>query len=607
MPPLPRQTPPNQSSAAADPSDVTTHLTSREARRYTLTPRNTRALIVVFAALLTLRTVAALSPILDLSFVADDWFLIEAARNDGPLVPAGGDSAQFYRPVTQLVFAAFDAAGALTPGDLHAFSLAVHVTCTLLLALLTRHLAGLTTALFAAAFFSTFPGPVEAVAWVAALSDLLAAAFTLVTLLALERYLARPCHTRAALVFAFTFLAVASKESALALPLAIAARLSLLAPIRAWRTLHRTPLFTTPIIASTLAVALFAALRFIMLGHIGGYHGMFAVSSGGALVRYLTAPARTLLSPADPGFAAALPVAIALTAIVVTALLGRAIIVSWRARDADRPNATSATASAMSPAVALTFAYLSLGAAIPFGVVGTASPEGGRYLYLPSLVVALGLGIAFRVLLGRAATGHAPTARTLARPGVATLLALALLTLHRDQTRKALDEFTAASELSQRLVFAASPLAAHDGRSTACVLATPDSLRHLIVARTGLASAVRVIHGGYAHVEQLVSTRLTNADARIATTREGTDSFHLTLLGDAEGSLVTGGSRAVTPTRETRCAASARVTPIERDEVLVTFDNLDENTDIVVFNGTSFDCLVGPRCAARPAAPAPNR
>ena len=167
-------------------------------------------------------------------FVYDDHLLVEPrsgaeAGGAGVLAPWWGSvaAAGYWRPLATLSFA-LDR-GLLGPGPAghHAINLVLHALLALVAWDLARRLIGRAApALAAACLFAAHPVHVEPVAWISARPDLLAGLLALAAWGVALRGFARPGAAGRALVLAAAALfalALLAKESAIALPLLIAA------------------------------------------------------------------------------------------------------------------------------------------------------------------------------------------------------------------------------------------------------------------------------------------------------------------------------------------------------------------------------------------------
>jgi hypothetical protein len=134
--------------------------------------------------------------------------------------PQHGDF--FFRPLGYLAFWLDWKWAGFSPFRWHAWSVLIHVVNCLLVFTLARQLGlGKLAAFFGALLFALHGSRPEAVAWVAAHFDLLAALFTLSALLCSVRYLASGNRSWFWPIFPLTTAALLSKESAYCLPLLV--------------------------------------------------------------------------------------------------------------------------------------------------------------------------------------------------------------------------------------------------------------------------------------------------------------------------------------------------------------------------------------------------
>jgi len=125
---------------------------------------------------------------------------------------------QYYRPLAILAHSWLARLTNRQPFGLHLASVLVHAGAALLVFLLVLEFAEIRVAWFTAALFLVHPLHVEAVAWMAAFSELLAGALMLASLYVLLRARRGP-HWLLAVSYLAAALAFLTKETALALPL----------------------------------------------------------------------------------------------------------------------------------------------------------------------------------------------------------------------------------------------------------------------------------------------------------------------------------------------------------------------------------------------------
>jgi hypothetical protein len=181
------------------------------------------------AAVLAVLCLLAYTPSFGVPLFADSYIQIQLGRDFGP---AQKWSELFYDPLARCRFTSIVVTHwteqwfSLDPRALRLTSLTLHWgNCLLLFALGAWPRLGYKTAFASACFFAVYQRPQEAVAWYAALPDLLVFFFFFLALWCWLRFLAAP---RAALAWyaatlAAFVLALLSKESAVVFPLAAAA------------------------------------------------------------------------------------------------------------------------------------------------------------------------------------------------------------------------------------------------------------------------------------------------------------------------------------------------------------------------------------------------
>jgi protein O-mannosyl-transferase len=170
-------------------------------------------------------------------FVYDDLYLVLGNTRLGGLgsIPAifgtgyWQDGGGLYRPLTMLSFLLEHMAAGSRPFLYHLDNVLLHLGCSLIVyAILKPLLKGRHAALFASILFAVRPVHTEAVAWVSGRAELLCGLFMLASF---QLYLKDPAgRPSASLSYAFFFLALMSKESAVILPVLLAAYVLLFSP-----------------------------------------------------------------------------------------------------------------------------------------------------------------------------------------------------------------------------------------------------------------------------------------------------------------------------------------------------------------------------------------
>lgn len=175
----------------------------------------------LIALCLVCLAVALYYPALGQGFICDDYRYLSlfAELGDGLAYASGIPASQlfgYYRPVTDSVFALVEWSGG--GAWLHHFvNILLHAVNSALALLLFQRFLHPLAAFMGALIFITLPVNVQAVAWVSGRPDLLAAFFSLLSLLALDNYLAgdRRSRFRLAIPVLLSFGAVGAKESAI--------------------------------------------------------------------------------------------------------------------------------------------------------------------------------------------------------------------------------------------------------------------------------------------------------------------------------------------------------------------------------------------------------
>ncbi len=353
---------------------------------------------------------------------------------------AGGDPG-LYRPVTILSFALErDERGEVDPLRAHLVNAALHALTGLGLLLLAWRLgAGAFASALAGLLFAAHPIHVSAVALLVGRAEILAALFTLAALfcqsaagpLAGDAEDGTPpgrVTARAApwLAGVFTFLALGSKETAIAAPVLLLLLELLFRPgagegfgsrfFRLARNLAPSALATVGfLVLRSRAIGSFFGTQHVMLSDnpLSGLHGLERIGTALGLaaraMRLLVVP--TGLSPdysgnvisKEPGLLAPLPIA----GILILGSLAALVLLPWLGRRREPPWRRVSLASSL-----FLLPYLVTGNLLV--LVGVVFAE--RLLYLPSagfcLLVALGAGAAMRLVARREFRRPVPSWRT---------------------------------------------------------------------------------------------------------------------------------------------------------------------------------------------------
>jgi hypothetical protein len=185
------------------------------------------AVVLLAAAVLFIYRDAARS-----AFFNDDYHWLQNGRAfDAASLLRIDRYARFYRPVVEVYFAIGTRLFGCDPRPFHLLAIALHLLMALLVFLFGRALTGRPWIGALGAFlFAVQPGYVEAVAWVSAISEQLAAIFFVLTLWLHLRFLAKPGAGRYALALAaFALCHLTHESAATLLPMMVALEAALLA------------------------------------------------------------------------------------------------------------------------------------------------------------------------------------------------------------------------------------------------------------------------------------------------------------------------------------------------------------------------------------------
>jgi len=365
-------------------------------------PRSPRWAERLWLPAIFLAAVLPYLPSLGVGFLSDDYGLMAAMEKlKGPVEALTRTPfPMVFRPLHVLAWWGQYHLWGAAPAGYHAVSVLFHAVNAVLVAVLGRrltgsHAAGLTGGLL----FALHPLHPETVAWASCQLDLQATLLSLLSLACLDVYLIsdRPGARSVALVGAGVafFLAVATKESPLALP-GVAV---LWAALRSERFRWRPVLWVGGSYAAVLAAYL--ALRFSALGAMGGYYSPTGFWS--AFV--ISVPLRQTALFFFPLHRALLGIASWLLPLLI---LGMAAFLCWCARDLSAVPARRLV-------LYLGFVFL---ASVPVWRLPppSADLEYTRFLYLPTLGLVWLIGdlCAARGLAWRRAGGVTVAALVLA-------------------------------------------------------------------------------------------------------------------------------------------------------------------------------------------------
>ncbi len=299
--------------------------------------------------------------------------------------PADRPQLGLYRPVTILSYALDASVGGLEPKTFHRTNVLLHAgTCVLVLLLLLRLHASLPVAVCGAMLFALHPVHTEAVAWVVGRAEVLAAFFSLASLLLYLRYRNTGGLSALGLSVGCYFLALGSKEIAAPVP-AILLSGEILRVFGHHDGL-RKPRLLLPLGAFGIVLSIYVGLRLTAIGAFGMVDESTVFTTQPVSTRLLTAVAglfeylRLSLIPFDLRIDYSEFAYSNFFAPKVLAGLGVPILLAlaaWRVRR-------------LSPLPALAVAWFFLfllpvsNLLIPIGAVLAE-----RFLYLPSVAVSL--------------------------------------------------------------------------------------------------------------------------------------------------------------------------------------------------------------------------
>lgn len=266
-----------------------------------------------------LAAVVMLLPLLGVGFLNDDFVgIVELGpRGWAPLLdqfhPTDFD---FLRPLGFVLFQTEFSFFGTRAWLFHASHLALFILAAWLAGRLASRLAGHAAAGWTAALALLYPGRTEAVAWIAAMFDLLALLLTSAVLLVATApgWDRRPM--RGVWLVSLCFVAPLAKESAYAIPLVVAAweLLGVLSPAPRTTRVIRC--------ASGLAGAALAfGYRLLALGGIGGYAGTSIPAATSKALKLPEMVARAVLAPVNPTYGLASHILSALCVAATAAVL----------------------------------------------------------------------------------------------------------------------------------------------------------------------------------------------------------------------------------------------------------------------------------------------
>jgi len=253
------------------------------------------------AACLVLLVLAAALPYLfslRAEFVLDDRMMILRDDSVHSLrgIPAAftkgflsgiDEKPYYYRPLVTASYALNYAMFGQNPLGYKLTNLLLHVLVTVLVfALARRVLATDSAALASGLIFAVHPAHTEAVAWISARTELLAALFGLASVLAFLRYVGEGRRGWYAASVAFFLAGILSKENVLVLPLLLAALAWLRRPRPGWRRV------CAELIPFAVVALAYLGVRQVVLGYMlsqtrGPHLEMRLLLAGVAILEYL--------------------------------------------------------------------------------------------------------------------------------------------------------------------------------------------------------------------------------------------------------------------------------------------------------------------------------
>lgn len=473
------------------------------------------------------------APVIGTWFVGDDLVEVGEAVQAPPAGRLTGD-LRLFRPLFHLSLWVDHGLWGTSSAGYHVTGAVLHGAVAAAVGLLGRRLwavlgpegeragpGGWTVAAVAAAVFVVHPSHTEAVAWISARSDLLAALFATLCLLAwTHRPVPGPAIARsrsviedpgttpgpasrnaggnaggraggqvaassgvtAAAVLALAA-ALAAKESAAAVPAVAALWEAFRAPSgrRLRSTVSTWPLWLT--------LAVYAVVRLWVRGAVEGY-GTAGVSLPRLVARALAVPARSVL-PALPAAAWVGLGLLALGAVVVSAAGVVARLSTPPATPRPETPDGGPAAAPRGPAALLGFLSVAVVVlAVPVLLLGVSltTPSGERVVYLPSVLGSILVAVLLCLVIGRRRTVGIALTGVVLLAGAATTLLTEL-------------RWRDSAVLARSTV---EPFASVPAGRTVYLLNQPGSTAGVVTARNSLPSALEVLVRGRPRPEVVV-------------------------------------------------------------------------------------------------------
>ena len=418
---------------------------------------------VHWAAAMVASTVGALLlywPVLTLGWLSDDWVLADRAAR-GEFISA---AHEFVRPVPLLVWRALFALGGAAPAT-HALNLLLHAVNGAATVVLARELgASRQSAWFAGLAFLVWPTQIEAIAWASCIFDVLMTAAVLAVILLYTRWATCLTGPRVALILAAAALALASKETAVAIP-----ALLVVTSAPRWRRVRPRvgELFT--LIAISIACVLYLVWRVWFSPWAASAHVPAAIRY--ASKELVSRTFAGLAVPFDSETVVRYPVVVAVFASFFVVFSVTALVV---AKERQRRHVLLAQS--------LMWCVASAAPAIGYLFIGS-DLQGSRYLYLPAVGWAWFIGSITEFILFR---GKAR--RWLQAAVVSALLACAAV-----QGRVLIGHWQTSAAMRDSLLRQAKEVAIGEGCGTLHLASVPTPYRGTQLFLNGFEQAVDTI------------------------------------------------------------------------------------------------------------------
>lgn len=412
-------------------------------------PPDRRAFIVA-AVIAVASAVWLYAPVISSGLFADDFVLLEAARQGRWTV-----WSDLFRPTIFITWRLLDRVVDDPSPLLHLTNILLHgINAWLVFALATRFNLTSVGGAIAAALFLSFPASVEAVVWPAGFQDVGMTTLVLTFLMVATRQR----QTRGSVIAGVSVLVLAcvTKETGVVAPF-LAMLVLLAGPNRNWRV----------VTASAVTVAAFLSVRFAMLPLTTG---SWWVTSRYGLKESLVRPFASLVAPFRASDMQTQPIVVwLLVTLLVVSLCAAA---GARNRDDDRLR------------VALLLSAFVLGSIAPlFSIfVVTADLHGSRYLYLGS--------VAWALLLARVYGGWPNRGAAVGRACAAVTLVAWVVAARAHQ-----GPWLAGAELRQRVLTALDVVPSDCSRSA--VYGLPKVVDGVPIFLNGFLEAARERRPGY--------------------------------------------------------------------------------------------------------------